>query len=170
MEEDILNENDLVNFKEKVDKMTDVNVLFSLIDQGIKQQIIREKNMQYVSKRIKTLITKNMNKDIKESQPKKIVRGGINTVFSISNALCTLLNYPKGSKKSWTQITADIWKYISDNNLKDPDNKTMIIPDEPLKKCLGIKKTSIKMLDLPSYLSNLCKYNKSVEDEKMDIT
>ncbi len=111
-----------------------------------------------------------MGKDMKECQKKaeekskkKIVRGGINNVFNINNTLCNLLKYPKGSKKSWTQVTADIWKYISDNNLKDPNNKKMIIPDEALKKCLGIKKSSIIMLDLPSYLSNMFKNSKATD-------
>ncbi len=152
--------NDFDKFRESADEITDINVLMTLMDRSIRKQMTREKNMQYISKRIKQIVIKSMGKDMKkmeEKSKKKIVRGGINNVFSINNALCTLLKYPEGSKKSWTQVTADIWKYISDNNLKDPDNKKMIIPDEALKKCLGIKKSSIIMLDLPSYLSNMFK-------------
>lgn len=168
---------DFDKFKEMADKETDVNNLMVLMDRSIKKQIIREKNMQYVSKRIKQIVIKNMGKDLKECQKKteektkkKTVRGGINNLYNINNSLCNLLKYPKGSKKSWTQVTADLWKYISENKLQDPDQKKMVNPNDEMKKCFGIKKNSINMMDMPSYLSNMFKNrNDKVANDVNDL-
>lgn len=163
---------DFDKFREIIDGTEDLGSLMGFLDRSLKKQITREKNMQYVSKRIKLLVIKTIGKDMKECQKKttektqkKVVKGGINNIYNINNSLCNLLKYPKGSKKSWTQVTKDICKYIDENNLKDPEQKKMIIPNEDLKKCLNIKKTSINMLDLPSYLSSIFKNTKSTEEE-----
>ncbi len=49
------------------------------------------------------------------------------------------------------QITKQLWAYIKENNLQDPNNKTMINPDEKLAKVLGSEQ--IHMMKIAGMLS-----------------
>lgn len=165
-----LSDPDLDNFRYLIDSCEDFEKLINALNISIKEQAIRERNIQYISRRIKNLVTKMTNKEIKECEKKdkpkkKNVKGGINEMFTISASLCKLLDYPKGAKKPWTTVTRDVWNYISENGLKDPDNNAMIIPNKELKKCLNIKKEKIRHLDVTSYLSPLLKGNKNKKKE-----
>jgi len=51
----------------------------------------------------------------------------------ISNKLATFLNIDENIKISRTHVTSLICKYIKENNLQNPENKKIIIPDERLK-------------------------------------
>jgi hypothetical protein len=148
---------DFDNFRSLIDACEDYEKLINALNISIKDQAIRERNIQYISRRLKNLVSKIVVKEVKDCQkkdkPKKNnVKGGINNLFSITPRLCKLLGYPKGTKKAWTIVTRDVWKYIRDNGLRDPDNSAMVIPNEELKKCLGIKKDIIRQLDVTSYI------------------
>ena len=43
----------------------------------------------------------------------------------------------KGTKRARTQITKYLNLYIDENNLKNPENKRIIVPDTKLRKLLG---------------------------------
>ena len=43
----------------------------------------------------------------------------------------------KGSKVARTQVTQYLSTYIKDNNLINPENKKIIVPDAKLSKLLG---------------------------------
>jgi DNA topoisomerase-1 len=49
------------------------------------------------------------------------------------------------------EVTKRIWAYIKENNLQDPENKKMIVPDKVLEPILG--KQPVHMLKLASALS-----------------
>ncbi|CAN6449682.1 unnamed protein product [Victoria cruziana] len=61
---------------------------------------------------------------------------GINKPRPISPALQELVGVPEIPR---TQALKQIWAYIKENNLQDPDNKKIIVCDEKLKKILGGK-------------------------------
>jgi hypothetical protein len=156
---------DFDNFRTLIDACEDYEKLINALNISIKDQAIRERNIQYISRRLKNLVSKIVVKEVKDCQKKdkpkkKNVKGGINDLFSISSSLCKLLGYPKGTKKAWTTVTRDVWKYIRDNGLKDPDNSAMVIPNKELKKCLGIKKDIIRQLDVTSYIGAAIKGGK----------
>ncbi|NJM09871.1 MAG: hypothetical protein HC883_02980 [Bdellovibrionaceae bacterium] len=50
------------------------------------------------------------------------------------------------------QITKKIWEHIKENDLQDPNNRRMIIPDDVLEPILGSKKLS--MFDLTKRVSD----------------
>lgn len=153
---------DFDNFKSIMDSCEDFEKIINALNISIREQVIRERNIQYMSKRLKTLVSRLVSKEIKECEKKdkpkkKNVKGGINNPYAVNSSLCKLLKYPKGTKKPLTTITQDLWKYINENGLKDPDNNTIIIPDKAMRKCLGIKKDTIRQLDLTSYLGAVVK-------------
>lgn len=168
-----LSDPDLDNFRSLIDSCEDFEKLVNALNISIKEQAIRERNIQYISRRIKNLVNKMVIKEVKECDKKdkpkkKNVKGGINDLYNVSAPLCRLLGYPKGAKKAWTTVTKDVWNYITEKGLKDPDNNAMIIPNNELKKCLNIKKDTIRQLDVSSYVGPLLKGNKNKEPEGLE--
>ena len=45
----------------------------------------------------------------------------------------------EGTEVARTEVTQFIIKYISENKLQNPENRKIIVPDEPLSELLGIK-------------------------------
>lgn len=161
---------DFDEFKSLMDSCEDFEKIINALNISIKEQVIRERNIQYMSRRLKTLVSRLVSKEIKECEKKdkpkkKNVKGGINNPYTVNTSLCKLLGYPKGAKKPLTVITRDLWKYINENGLKDPDNSTIIIPDKAMRRCLSIKKDTIRQLDLTSYLGAAVKGIKNKKAE-----
>lgn len=83
-----------------------------------------------------------------ETKPKK------ETVFtkptSISDALCTFLNLPKGTLLSRSEVTTRVCRYAKENNLMV---KQVIKADAPMRKLLSLtEKDELKILNLQRYL------------------
>ena len=55
----------------------------------------------------------------------------------ISDDLCAFLDKPKGTRMPRTEVTKFLIKYISQNDLINPNKKTQVVPDERLLKLLG---------------------------------
>ena len=53
---------------------------------------------------------------------------------NISDELCSFLGKPSGSEVARTDITSKLVEYVKNNNLENPNDKRIIIPDEKLKK------------------------------------
>jgi len=70
-----------------------------------------------------------------EKKPRK--PSGFQLPVDISDDLCDFLDIDRGSKMPRTEVTKFIIKYISDNQLINPEKKTQIIPNEQLLKLLG---------------------------------
>ena len=70
-----------------------------------------------------------------EKKPRK--PSGFQLPVHISDHLCDFLEIDRGSKMPRTEVTKFIIKYISDNQLVNPEKKTQIIPNEQLLKLLG---------------------------------
>jgi chromatin remodeling complex protein RSC6 len=74
----------------------------------------------------------------------------------ITDALCEFLAVPKGTQLSRTDVTRKINAYIKEHNLNKPENKRIILPDEKLRKILGVKPTEeVSFFSLQRYLSPL---------------
>ena len=50
-----------------------------------------------------------------------------------------------------TEVTKQLWVYIKENNLQDPDNKRDILPDAKLKEVLG--KDRVNMFEMTKIVS-----------------
>lgn len=79
-------------------------------------------------------IDNNFNNYIKslEKKKKRKEKKGFSTPTLLSDSLASFmkLEQPYASR---TDVTKFITKYIKDNNLQDPSNKTIILPDNQLK-------------------------------------
>lgn len=72
----------------------------------------------------------------------------------MSDTMCEFLGMPKDSQLSRTDITRKLAEYINTHNLKNPDNKRAIIPDDKLRALLNAKPTDeITYLNLQRYIS-----------------
>ena len=157
---------DIDKFKDVIDKFEHHEKLLEAIQLSLKDQTIRERNLQYMTRRLKHLITKNLNKDIKECQkkletkPKKTIKGGLNQKMVISDSLANLLGHEPGVEKNWVDITKEVWDYIKSNKLQDEADPTYIIPNDEFRKCFDIKKARIKHMDVSSYISATLKKKK----------
>jgi chromatin remodeling complex protein RSC6 len=119
------------------------------------QQI--EKEFHQFKKFANTFIEVSKKKN--EKKPKK--PSGFALPVPISTALCTFLNIPEGSQVSRTEVTRFLIHYIQENNLINPEKKTLIIPNEPLSVLLGsdvdletLTRFSIQKYMNQHYLSN----------------
>ncbi|XP_022775223.1 protein TRI1-like [Durio zibethinus] len=74
--------------------------------------------------------------------------GGFNKVCSLSPQLQELVGV---STLARTEVVKQIWAYIRQKNLQDPDNKKNIICDEPLYALFGVR--SIDMFQMNKALS-----------------
>lgn len=67
-------------------------------------------------------------------QPRK--PASFETPAELSDELCDFLRLERGAKMSQNQVTAQIQKYCQRNGLLDPQNRTIILPDERMKGIL----------------------------------
>lgn len=74
----------------------------------------------------------------------------------ITDALCDFLAVPKGTEMSRTDVTRKINAYIKEHKLNKPENKRIILPDDKLRKILGVKPTEeVSFFSLQRFLSPL---------------
>lgn len=79
----------------------------------------------------------------KESEKRKHRNGnkkpsGFATPSKISDELCSFMSEPEGSEVARTEVTRFIIKYIKENDLQNPENRRIIVPNNELGKLLGI--------------------------------
>ena len=109
----------------------------------IRNKISEQKNsLDEVNKEIKTFeklihnFVKNyVKKETKPKKPRK--KSGFALPVTISDSLCEFMECEKGTKRARTQITKYLNVYIDENNLKNPENRRIIVPDVKLRKLLG---------------------------------
>jgi upstream activation factor subunit UAF30 len=109
----------------------------------IRNKISEQKNsLDEVNKEIKTFeklinnFVKNyVKKETKPKKPRK--KSGFALPVTLSDELCEFMDCEKGTKQARTQITKYLNLYIDENNLKNPENKRIIVPDTKLRKLLG---------------------------------
>lgn len=109
----------------------------------IRNKISEQKNsLDEVNKEIKTFeklinnFVKNyVKKETKPKKPRK--KSGFALPVTLSDDLCEFMDCEKGTKRARTQITKYLNLYIDENNLKNPENKRIIVPDTKLRKLLG---------------------------------
>ena len=93
------------------------------------------KDMKTFEKLIKKFVSKYIKKETKPKKPRK--KSGFALPVSISDDLCEFMELENGSKVARTQVTQYLSTYIKDNNLINPENKKIIVPDAKLSKLLG---------------------------------
>jgi len=89
-----------------------------------------------------------------EKAKTRAANNGFNRPIEVSEELKTFLNLAEGEVVSRSEVTRRINKYITENNLKHPDNGRVIILDDKLQSLLkpgeGIQVT---FLNVQKYIS-----------------
>jgi upstream activation factor subunit UAF30 len=89
-----------------------------------------------------------------EKAKSRAANNGFNRPIEVSEELKTFLNLAEGEVVSRSEVTRRINKYITENNLKHPDNGRVIILDDKLQSLLkpgdGIQVT---FLNVQKYIS-----------------
>lgn len=101
-----------------------------------------KKNMDELSSEMKLLeklLTKVAKKQIKSSNTSKKPRKlcGFALPSQVSDELCDFMKMPHGTLISRTDVTKYLMKYISENQLQNPQQKKFIVPNETLWKLIG---------------------------------
>ena len=109
-------------------------------------------NLQKVVKTVEKDVKKelkNIKKDKKNEKPKsKRAPSGFAKPTKVTKELCEFMNRPEGSEIARTEVTKALVNYIKDNNLIElgEDTKNKIVPDEKLKKLLGVEDDNLNDL------------------------
>lgn len=119
-----------VNIKKMIKSIADME---KFIDQQKAQLNIMDKEFNKFKKNAISFI--DFSKKQLEKKPRQ--PSGFQLPVSLSNSLCDFLEIEHNSKLPRTEVTRSIIKYISDNQLFNPNKKTQIIPNEKLLKLLG---------------------------------
>lgn len=119
-----------INIKKMIKSINDME---SSIQQQRKQLSNMEKDFMKFKKFAISFI--DFSKKTLEKKPRK--PSGFQLPVLISDELCDFLTIERGSMLPRTEVTKYLIKYISENNLINPEKKTHIIPDEKLLNVLG---------------------------------
>ena len=171
---DISNENDtdnenLVNIEtvintennEKKEEISTVDILFEKLQLQFtdSQQILKtlHNNLKILQKEVikeRKELLKKSNKNNKKKKKKNNL-SGFAVPTKITKELAEFLNLDEKIEISRTDVTSLICKYIKENNLQNPDNKKIILPDDKLKKLfngyLG-EEDQLEFFNIQSYL------------------
>ena len=103
-------------------------------------------NLQKVVKTVEKDVKKelkNIKKDNKKKEKTKSKRApsGFAKPTKVTKELCEFMNKPEGSEIARTEVTKALVNYIKENNLIElgEDAKNKIVPDQKLKKLLGLQ-------------------------------
>tara|TARA_Y100000389_G_scaffold16088_1_gene14166 strand:+ start:1817 stop:2401 length:585 start_codon:yes stop_codon:yes gene_type:complete len=107
------------------------------------------------------LLEKDMKKEIKSkcraaSKKQKGHRkpSGFAKPADVSTELCDFMGRQKGSQIARTEVTQYIIQYIKENELQYENNKKVILPDDRLKKLLGVdNKTEVTYFNLQGLMN-----------------
>ena len=137
-----------VNIKKMIQSITTME---TTINDHKKQFAILD-NEFHKFKKIATSFIEFSKKKL-EKKPRK--PSGFVLPVPISNELCDFLGISKGSSISRTETTKFLIKYISDNGLIHPENKTLVVPDEKLLKLLGnnVDLTKLTRFTIQKYMN-----------------
>lgn len=111
------------------------------------------KDMKTFEKLIKKFVNKYIKKETKPKKPRK--KSGFALPVKISDELCEFMGLEKGSKIARPQVTQYLTSYIQNNDVVNPENRKIIIPDEKLKKLLGddIKDIELTYFNIQTYMN-----------------
>lgn len=107
-------------------------------------------------KEVKKFLTKYKNIQYKPKRTRESHNTGLEKLRPISENMALFANWEYGvTQKSRYDVTNVLCKYIKDNELRNPDNKTIITPDSKLKTLLQVEDDIVlKYPTMQKYLKN----------------
>lgn len=125
VEEEVVDEND--TFSSLVNAIT-------LLAANVKE--IQAKLKVYSKEREKQ--QKILNKEAAKREKARKTPSGFAKPSKISDEMCAFMKIENGSERSRTDVTRFINSYVKENNLYNPVNRRIIVPDPVLKKILRV--------------------------------
>lgn len=101
-------------------------------------------------------LSKYFNKEINKLFKKNKKPKGFAIPKLVSDTLCIFMEQPVNTKISKTMATKYLNEYIKNNNLIDPNNKKIILPDDKLWKLIGDEakyEESLNYFNIQKYLN-----------------
>lgn len=156
------NVNIIKNTEEEIEKKeSNVDILFDKLQSQFNdsQQILKtlHNNLKILYKEVikeRKELTKKNNK-MNKKKKKKNNLSGFAVPTKITKELADFLNLEHDIEISRTDVTSLICKYIKENNLQNPDNKKIILPDQKLKTLFNgyLSETDqLEFFNIQSYL------------------
>jgi len=130
------------------------------------QMTVLQQQIRTVEKNVKKEY-KVLHKDLKKGKSKGNKNpSGFAKPTKVTNDLCKFMNKEEGSEIARTDVTKALISYIDDNNLKDSENKKIIIPDDKLKTLLGLEEKDVTLtyFNIQKYMNR--HFLKSVQPNK----
>jgi chromatin remodeling complex protein RSC6 len=150
-EDEVVNEIIDVNANDnqfaKTDLMTrileHIDILFVEM-KNISISLKEVQNKTVILKKDYAKLMKQSNKIEKKNIKKKTqLQCGFIKPRAISNEMCDFLEIEHGTLEGRNVITTAIHNYIVSNDLRDPDDRRIIVPNDALKKLLHIENQDI---------------------------
>jgi chromatin remodeling complex protein RSC6 len=105
---------------------------------GMKQYITQVQNkIRVLEKQVKKT-QKTQLKQIEKRNRGNKKPSGFAKPAAVSDELCCFMNRKKGTHLARTEVTQYIISYIKEKQLQDRENKRRIVPNDSLKKLLGV--------------------------------
>ena len=117
-----------------------IQKLFSRLDRVEQLHAETQKSSDQLKSEIKSLkkaLTKHFTKALKSEKSTKRKPCGFAVPTQVSAELCAFMGKSEGELVSRTEATKFLMKYISENQLQNPANKRIIVPDAKLYALLG---------------------------------
>ena len=116
-------------FEGVINGLNDVKTQINTLQQTLKQL---EKNVKKQTKDLKKEVIKNKVKGNRKPS-------GFAKPSKVTNELCKFMEKEEGTEIARTEVTKALIEYIKKNKLENQTNSKILIPDEKLKKLLGIE-------------------------------
>lgn len=142
-------------------QLENLRSLVNTLSKEIAEKLKVFKTIEQEIKKLSITIKKDSKKKHKKVKSNVSKNHGFGAPALISEDLAGFLGLPLGSKLKRPEVTSLISKYANEHGLKNPDNKTIFLPDAKLKKVFGPAIWPLKKSDENGYdIFNLQKYMK----------
>lgn len=114
-----------------------------------------KKKLNILKKDYLRIVNQKKKNNEKNASRKNKLQCGFVKPRAISDEMCDFLNIDRKSYKGRNEITTEINRYIVDNDLRDIDDRRIILPNDKLKKLLHIEKDYnlvLSYFNIQSYL------------------
>jgi chromatin remodeling complex protein RSC6 len=110
-------------------------------------------NLERMVEKYASKIAKDQTKTHTEKRKRK--PSGFASPTNVSPELCGFMGKPNGTLISRTETSKFLSNYISSNRLYDENNKSVILPDQPLSQLLGnsITESELTYFSIQKYIN-----------------
>jgi chromatin remodeling complex protein RSC6 len=138
------------------DSVTTIENIIKLSDPSVVEMRKHLRNALKEVKEVKKFLVKYKNIQYKPKRTRESHNTGLEKLRPISESMALFADWEYGvTQKSRYDVTNVLCAYIKENELRDPENRTIIVPDAKLKELLQIEDDIVlKYPTMQKYLKN----------------